>query len=793
MTRTWAESAAALDATVAVIATVEGWGTSAGQFRVCSQVPDYAVGDALYREWLADWPRLLGEQVDPNGGFATAGELEIQIVDIGDAITAEWRIDAQPSTFVDGDISASVTTVNVDNGAACTTGLVFVGNEAMTVSSIAANALTVVRGTLGTDATKHKDGDPAYIRQPYIRSRRLTLKVVNLDAASASEEREYGTFFIDNFELDDELSIYVVRGKSQQKWFSRLCVRRKSWSGVAISTPRSGAGGFAESLEFQDASPAFQYVPQWPSARGFIRNQRTGEILTCSPVTSALNPSLYLGARGTTGTRIDSIEAGDGFRSVYSADPSLFDAATAPSFFRFSPGPTPSSARNSGTWTPSANWIDIILNLAVSAADPNDGIDSGAPTDSMTGTLANRVAAYGAWDCLPYGVGLGTPATLIDFVAALSVRTRTAEFVFPNFFVGEEPIEFGELVETHFLRPIGAFFSTVSGQARIVLPRSPVANASTVAIGPSNMLWRKVGKRSYANRVKVSRDLNQFASAIVYEIKNQSGEDDTIVINNADYKGTYGQSGYYALEDATIKIPVPSARVDRDGTVAFLKQIGQSKIFRFSKPPWRIEIPTDVSTYAVGVGDLVSVTHEQIPDLELGVRGIVSKKGTVFERTPSLTPEEGLTHDLTVILTQGRYGRIPPCARIVSVVDTGGPIREITVTANRYTHSDALDSLPTTDAAAFAVGDVIRMRSRNGVYYSSVATPIVAISGNVISVSGTFGGLLTAGVGTAGLLLSYQDSSGAAVQQTDNYVFWADAVNRTIGATALPPWQYGDR
>lgn len=154
----------------------------------------------------------------------------------------------------------------------------------------------------------------------------------------------------------------------------------------------------------------------------------------------------------------------------------------ARSDFRYSPGPTPSTIRSSGTWVRSSHWIDLLLIMLTSSNEPADGLE-----------LANYVSARGNYSSLPPGYGVGLLAAQIDWDAFAAVKQRTLDYLFPNFSLGAgDAVPFGELVDEQFLKPMGAYLST-SGVARVVLPRIPLLESASLTIGSADILAKPIG------------------------------------------------------------------------------------------------------------------------------------------------------------------------------------------------------------------------------------------------------------------------------------------------------------
>lgn len=129
--------------------------------------------------------------------------------------------------------------------------------------------------------------------------------------------------------------------------------------------------------------------------------------------------------------------------------------------------------------------------------------------------------------------------------------------------------------------------------------------------------------------------------------------------------------------------------------------------------------------------------------------------------------------------------RIAPSARVTSVSSNTA-----TVQGARYTRSTTdspVDDLPTTDASAFAVGDVVQLKTPAGVKLASGSTQtITATSGNTITLDGNFGGALA----TATVITTAPYDDATATQQARCGYQAGDDLR--IGTGDAPATLYGD-
>lgn len=776
---TFAQSILAREAKWSFICTIEGSGSYAGLYKYCTQVPDYAAADPLYRPWLMDWPVLVDEETDEEGGIPASGELELRILDYEDALTSEFRIDADPVTFLAGDLTSSGGSLNLDSFAPFTAGssIAYFGNECVRITS-GSGPFTVTRGWLDTDRFPHSDGDPVYAYTPYISPRRVRVYLAPIDGSSSAQETEFGQYAIDKPELTDDRCGWLLRAKFQQKWLSRVCSRRPPHRFKARGTiGRNNSITVELARESIDAHYSSS-PPTWDGQGRFY--VKVGDEIAVAGMGQG---GMTFWDRALLGTTQGEIEDGATIDVIFAADdappPNANPPGSVPSFFRFSPGPTPATDET-GTWNPSAQWIDLLLNLMTSSADPADEL-----------RFNNRNDAYGAWDCLPEGLGIGALHSQIDLAAATAIKSLCPEERFPDFYLSPEPVVFADLVTEAFLRPIGAYLSMSGGLARIVRPRTPLAGVSSLTLGPDDVLRRKVGKRRYEPIMSALRmDTGENFSSVI----KANFKDDKLIIRASNFgRSARDTPGYYATEEKPIELEIPFARTTRNGTVDFIYEACRHKFLRFRRPRWAIdEIKFAIEQYGAGPGSLVNLTIADLPDLAPGRRGWSAMVLEILRRCVRLTPELGaeVTWAVKAYGSNERVGRVSPSARIVSVANAGGGHPDVTVSANRYTQPDVV-GFPTTDAAALTVNDVLRLRNRNATDAGGGLTATVEnIAGNVVRLSGTFGGVLANGTGNAGLVLEFASRASQIAQQYDRFVSFADNVALNVGASNQTPWRY---
>lgn len=756
--------------------TIEGVGDATdGVWYFCDALPRFATG--AWRPWLTEMPDLLAERVDPKGGLPEAGEVSASILDYGDGLSAQIQTDADPAAFLVGGITASTTTVTFTR-ALSVGSLAYVGAEAMVITGTAGGlARTVTRGALGTEAYQHRDGDAVRAALPSLRTRRLTVYVYPLDGADATTLREIGSGFIDTASLDRDMNVWVLRGRSAMRNLSRVVARVRrtqplagNWRGTVALPQEATAFGVESWVNGSFQNSAFQRHAQRDM---FVRID--DEVLRVS--FNGSDTSFLVLERGVLGTKIDEHKAGTAVTQVWLADNSRGGGSHV-----YSPGPSPSTSRSSGTWTPSEHWIDLLLCLLTSSAHEDDGLE----LTNYLSTGSDR--ARSNWSSLPVGVGVGLPIAQVDVAAALAVQARTIDALFPAFEVGAEAIPLGDLITESFLRPLGAFLSYVGGQVRIRLPRVPLPGESSFTIGATEILSRSVGRNRVAPRIGgAGLDLGQLAGTVRVVTRTRAGAEAEIVVNDSTYPGTYGQRGYYGSDEGAVSIDAPASRTDDAGRSPYLERAQLSRLYRWRRPPVRLEdVEAHDGLYTVAPGDVGTLTLDEVPDTRTGLRGVTSLQVEVVSAEHEIDRTSGsrVTLTLTAYGAQTRVGRVCPAAVASAGSSPSGSNVSVPTVANRYTAPDAPSGLPATDAAAFVVGDVVQVYTAAGVPSGSPRA-VVSVGSNSLTLAGST-------AVSSGAVIAYAPYASQTTTQRAGYVSMADRTDLTIGAGSERPWQYGE-
>lgn len=769
--QTWSANLASRQRGWAVLARIEGIGDAAGQWTLCSNVPAY--GDATYRPWLVRLPDILSERVDLGGGVPEAGSCSLEVVDVRDQLTGLLRTEAPAYTALDEDVDSTETVIELGRTTDLSGVVVWMGSEAMLVTGVGTSptSITVTRGYLGTEATTHQIGDPVFIFPNYLEGRRFSVYLVPLYASSSAEERLVGTYLLERVSWDEALNAWTMAGSSQQRYLDRQ----------APIAPRTATtiGDVAPGIVLMDTTPTTINAP-WPDALAHLAVG--SEIVQVYDETRHYFPSAVpqprssrweLRLRGLLGTEEEPISRRTKVTQTWLAGRDL----------RYSPGPTPSTSRASGTWTPATHWIDLLLILLLSSADEADGLEL-----TNYGTTGSNWARSN-FASLPPGYGAGIPHALIDWSSWESVRNRTLSWTLPFFAYGHErPSSFADYIGRQFLRPVGAYLSVDGGTIRLGLARIPLPDeAPAVDLDETSLLRRATEPSAYLPRLSVQRDRTSAYGAVVYRVGPQ---EIAAIYRNADYGRTYGQRGWYGAIEPALTIDVPGGDPD---VAELYGSRASALLYRQHRPPVELDCEADARLFpSATVGALVGVTLPEVPDLAAGTRGWTHVLTEVAER--ELRAETSRSMDgsdalgVTMRLRLRRYGattrlgRIGPAAHVVSVASSVA-----TVAANRYTQPDATDGLPTSDAAAFAVDDEVILVDLDGAVVSGTPETVTSVGANALTLTGDFSGALA-----ADLVLVSANVDDASAAQRAAYVYHADQDTQTVGTTADTLWRWSE-
>jgi hypothetical protein len=757
----------------AVMIRIEGTGDRNGQWSFSNAIPAH-LDSSTCKPWLTELPEILSERVDLAGGIPEAGSCTVALLDYDDTLSSLWRTERTARTVLSEAVDTSETNILVADADSLATEVVFVGSEAMivTADNSSPESIDVTRGALGTDALTHSNGDLVYRSTPYLEGRRVEVYLSPLDSVSSADERLVGSYVLDSVALDDSTNVWSLRCVGQHRYLDRrLPITAREGRLVALPPRRMQLDpGPIRSLW----SDRLAYVQ---ADKELIELYDSGAAMLGWTSTTTILPAsipFEVRRRALNGTDAVTITPPTTVRQVFLAGLDL----------RYSPGPSPSTSRASGTWTPAEQWVDLMLILLLSSASSDDGLE-----------LTNRRTTGSDWSrsnfsSLPPGMGLGIPVALIDWDSFESVRARTLSWRLPFFSHGLDPERTGaEVLSEEFLRPFGAYLSFELGTLRLGLSRAPLYDETTaLQVDADVVLRRETAPGVYLPDLQVSRARAKAVGSVTYKVGPGKV---AATYRSTDYARTYGQRGWYGAVEPALTVEVPGGD-PRDA--AFFASRAAVRLWRLHKPPTELAVALDIAEWPnTTVGTYGEVTMLELPDAESGERGWTDVPVEVEERVVALeatrTRGGGSAMGASVRVRARRYGaalrlgRIAQAARVSSVA-----FNAATVLANRYTHTDADDQgYPDTDAEAFIAGDRLWLTNPDGSRVGSATQTVVSVAGNVITLDGNFAGALA-----ADLVLIAADAADAVTRQLDAYSFMRTGAGGTGSTETRFFWRWGE-
>lgn len=781
---------------------IESLGLSTTQYTFCSKPPTYA--GATWLDYLAadSLPRTLTERVEPFGGAKDVGQFSFNLIDRGDFLTKLLRWDAPPYSTLTGNVTRAASTITFAatgrSGFSLAAGsILYIGQEALAVTGFSGPTASVTRGVLGTTAAAHYTGDPVRSYPPRLEGRTVTLGIVPYDATDSTAELELDTFSIRQVGYTPDWTGYTFA------CVSRLAALIRTVGAASAGSYQLGAILKGQTLLLRAVlQPASAIFGVWPgfsgySDRYFVLDGK--EYVTANPnaLPGAFFPrnatycSIQITSRsrlGTSQVKLDN-DAINGQMRI--TTPLVADTSDGIGSFRFSPGPSPSTDRTSGTWYQSAHWCDILLCLFLSSQSVNDGL-----------TMVNYPAGGPNHSALEIGWGAGIRVARCNVTSFLAVKDRTPDWLFPAF-VLDKAANLADVVNNYFLRPLGAYITTKNGQLTLVLPRLSYVGQPATVLDKTLILRKRLADGTYEPRITGTNDPGNQARAVLLNMTAPNGDVATRLITASQFGGQLTQYDAPVDQNSIMRLDIPGVRADQAGTDVLCEQIALRQLFRAFNPPRMIEAYGDLSTYANGLGDVLQVTADLMPNPVTGVRGVVTL-GTIIERGTNLdvkTDDPGFRYRILDYGPVQGVGLVAPAANISAWSFPGGATHgTATILSQAYTDAAAAAPLPSTDAAQFAVGMVVKLLNQDGTRASPGAGPgqtqvitnviLTVTSGHqTLWLDGDFNGMAGSIVGKILVLAGY-DLARAADQAT--YAAEADTTYLTVGSGTRGPWLWGD-
>ncbi len=180
------------------VVEIEGFGDNNGQvFLTTGNSPGLGAIRAL--PYLSDYPDITAVSFPPQGGFGeSAGEVYFSAVDVGRQLSSLVRMGVVAETFLTAAVTDTATSWTVDDASALSVGdVVWSGPEAVEITNISSNTLTVTRAQLGTTGTALPAETSVYSSNPYIIGRGVkVIKCAHSESVDEGDEVARGVIDI---------------------------------------------------------------------------------------------------------------------------------------------------------------------------------------------------------------------------------------------------------------------------------------------------------------------------------------------------------------------------------------------------------------------------------------------------------------------------------------------------------------------------------------------------------------------------------------------------------------------
>lgn len=765
------------------IVTIEGLGDSSGQFKLCTRVPAYARGDARYKPWLFDVPKSIAQEIDiVHGGISKRGNLSFRVQDVAEfhgdiGGFTRATLEHEAFTLVRGTrIASGSTTFELNDVTGVVSGTVLhVNREAMIVTALSGSTVTVMRGQLGTRQETHNWGgntDAIEVfrdTNPVLNQRRVELAVTFDDVAEVDELRlETGYRIGSAHEISVGGDLHVLSCRSEDDILDGVVLSNDNIEGSLglFYGDHTFVTNVTDNAKMERSNI-------WRSPDGvadensvFLRlGGDGGEIVQGKWTANAQQGDAFgfsfktvpNGRRAALETSQQELKVtGDpndssrlvGFREVIVARVGgpRYDSNGVPicgGAFRFEAPGAEGGARSA--WRASDHPIVVMLCLMVGSRQVGDRLQ-----------FNNYIAGKGNFSGLRVGVGLGLPASLVNWDSFLRVWEATPDYHVRNFIIQEsEP--FSELVDREILKPFGWTLRIRGGLIELSTFRAGTGEATDGDILDGNdIILDGQGKPQLAVRIPLS----DVASAVALKLKRPDGSKaPDFTLHDFDFPHVFGDARFAEYRGRPITIECSS--IDRDDltTVAEMTNMMLDLLIRFRRPWSEVELTTGMEwATRLSLGDVCFLTVPWLIDRRTGTRGWSDVGMQAVKKTLRL---DRWTIDWEFVAHPARR-RIPlvtPSIIVSTTADVSGSV-EFTASANVFTTPGLRFGGIGADGDGFRVGDVVRLVDSSGRPVTTQVGTVTYASGSIVRTTTEL-----SGVAGSGCILEWADAGVASTSQ----------------------------
>lgn len=682
---------------------IESLGTVDGPYTFhAGDAPTYATGDPLWMPLLMNLPDTLSSRVSARGGMRDAGAFNFALFDEDDFLTQLFRWHAPQRTQLWDKCDANDVVIKTRQSVFVDQ-LIHVERETMIVSAVNLAAsppeATVTRGALGTEPAAHEYRAAVRLYPPRLERRHVELFMVASDADDDDQRIVLDQFIIRkckpatswcgydfecaSFALGLKRTIgdiasgfyrvtHMIRGQTMS--LARVGIDRSLWAGV------DGAMG--------------KTINPWPGENSYYLLDDRELIIGAGSELGGVD-QIRIIQRGRLGTSLidlitDGVYAGSSGPSVRP----VLVASKIDGLSSFRRSPTGATSRaDPNDWEQDTHFTTLMLCLFTSSRHPDDGLE-----------LVNFAGGYANYSSLAPGWGAGVHHSKINFRSFERVRLRTPDWLFDGLIISK-PEKLWELIQKHFLEPLGAFITLDRDQKiTLVLPRAPYEGLNLAGFDLSTILAERQGSGVYRPSISADVDPGATIRGVAFKLRGPNGEPVTNFIPAADLGTDSVGSRVTAGEgDDILEISLTSVVTDQAGFTPFLEELALRLLSRIQDPPTSITLQADLEVYDHEPGSLASVLWPLGPDHVTGGRGwedvaIVAERSISLSAIQNRTPF-GPDFALFRYGSSRKGGLIAPSA----IITAWDPMTNTaTIAVNRYTDVDAgADELPDDDLESF--------------------------------------------------------------------------------------------
>lgn len=284
---------------------------------------------------------------------------------------------------------------------------------------------------------------------------------------------------------------------------------------------------------------------------------------------------------------------------------------------------------------------------------------SGNPLNILLAVLTSTgTGANGAFDWYAESNGLGIDADFVDVAAVLAVRDNyyPGNSHYMSFVIHRRETAI-QWLEKEIFKPLN-LYPVIDGRGRFkVLPFRP-------PIGTDNAI-QQFTDENIVGMPGWDMNLAGMVNAIEYYW---------------DWDGSRFNSQRFDYHSDSINARGPGAKTlkieskgwhsDRVDVDTLLDRRTSAVFNRYAVPPLKISLKTFFSQWLTEAGDIVPVTHRNLPDINAGVRGLAAQRMEVIERSVDWAKGGVSLNLLDTGFAHGQYGVISPVMTITGASDS---------------------------------------------------------------------------------------------------------------------------